>query len=104
MSTTPQYPLYQRFSKTATDDLVFQIVLADKWFEFLDIFIYTNNAYVGDFNGQDVLVAAGAVYTITAPCNLKDFYFKNVGAGSNTTVVVAGVELAEGRKRVLGLI
>lgn len=100
----PQNPLYQRLTKTATDDLTFQIVTISKWFEYLDIFAYTNNAYVGDLNGQDVLVAANAVYTIPYPVDAKDLFFKNVAAGSNTTVVIAGTEISERRKSVLGLI
>ncbi|MBE3113070.1 MAG: hypothetical protein IMZ49_00425 [Actinobacteria bacterium] len=100
----PQNPLYQRLTKTAADDLPFKIVTGSKWFEFLDIFVYTNNAYVGDLNGQDVLVAANAVYTITAPVDALDLVFKNAAAGSNTVVVIAGTELSERRAQVLGLV
>jgi hypothetical protein len=100
----PQNPLYQRLTKTATSDLSFKITTSDKWFEFLDIFVYTNNAYVGDINGQDVLVAANAVYTITAPVNALDLVFKNAVAGSNTVIVIAGTEMSERRAQVLGLV
>lgn len=97
-------PLYQRLTKTATNDLPFKIVTASKWFEFLDVFVYTNNAYVGDLNGQDLLIPANAVYTITAPVDAYDLVFKNAAAGSNTVIVIAGTELSERRSNVLGLV
>jgi len=96
-------PLLYRSSTTATADAAFKLVNDDKWFESIDVFVYDNNAYMGDVGTQDILIQANDIYYLLHPVNLNDFFFRNVGAGANTRVVVAGVLLSDRRKRELGI-
>ena len=88
---------------TAAADTAFQVVDRKKWYNFADIFVFDNPAYVGDVSGQDVLVNAGDVYTILTPVNVYDFFFKNVNAGANTRVVVAGTPMTQKQADAAGL-
>jgi len=96
-------PILYRSSTTAAADDTFKVVNSDKWFESIDIFIYDNNAYIGDLHDQDVLIQSNDIYYLLHPVNLNDFYFKNAGAGLNTRVVVMGVLLTDLRKKELGI-
>lgn len=98
-----QLPTYQRFSKTADSDLVFTVVLQSKWFEFADVFVYNEDAYVGDVNGQDISITANDIYILPEPVDISELFFKNKNAGQNTTIIIAGVEMSERRLRELGL-
>lgn len=96
-------PILYRSSTTAAADTTFKVVGGDTWFESLDIFIYDNDAYMGDIRDQDILIQANDIYYLLHPVNLNDFYFRNVGAAANIRVVVAGILLSDTRKRQLGI-
>jgi hypothetical protein len=99
----PQNPIYVVFSKTATDDLAFKLVTMDTWLKEVDIFVYTNDAYIGNFENQTLWVAANDVYTIKGIVNLNDIFIKNYGAGNNTVISLAGVALSDYEKRQNGI-
>lgn len=99
----PTLPILYRSSTTATADLPFKLVHGDTWFESLDVFVYDNNAYMGDIRDQDVLIQANDIYYLLHPVNLNDFFFKNVTAGQNIRIVVAGILLSDLRKKQLGI-
>lgn len=94
---------YERKTATAAADTPFQVVIKDRWYNFADIMVYDNDLYVGDVSSQDVLVAAGDVYTITSPVNIFDFFFKNEAAGANGRVVVAGTPMTQKQADAAGL-
>ena len=96
-------PILYRSSHTAATDAAFKVVPSDTWFESIDIFIYDNNAYMGDIRDQDVLIQANDIYYLLHPVNLNNFFFKNAGAAANIRVVVVGVLLTDIRKRQLGI-
>jgi hypothetical protein len=99
----PITPRFFHASVTATNDNSFQVVSIDKWFEFLDVFVFDQNAYMGDVFNQDVTIVANDIYYFPTPVNGKEVYFKNIGAGLNARVVFVGVELSDARKKVLGI-
>jgi len=86
---------FKRITKTATDDNPFPVVTIDLWYNEVDIFIFTNDAYVGDVTDQDLDISAGDVFTIDSPVNLKELIFKNKTAGFNTKIVLVGVPMTE---------
>lgn len=96
-------PILYRSSTTAAADTDFKIVTKDKWFESIDIFIYDNDAYLGDIRDQDVLIQANDIYYLLHPVNLNDYHFRNVNAGQNIRIVVAGILLTDLRKQQLGI-
>jgi len=96
-------PILYRSSTTATADTPFKLVKKDTWFESIDVFVYDHDAYLGDLRDQDVRVYAGDIYYLLHPVNLNDYYFKNVGAGDNIRIVVAGILLSDNRKKQLGI-
>lgn len=53
---------------------------------------------------QPIALSAGTVYTVKGPVNIRDYLFKNTGAGLNTTVTVAGTRLSDRELRGLGLV
>lgn len=73
------------------------------WFKEIDIFITTNDAYVGDNTAQTLAVYANDVYTIRGIVNIREIYFKNYTAGSNCVVSAAGVALSDAEKRAAGV-
>jgi hypothetical protein len=95
---------FARYTATALDDNPFFVVFDDVWFNFCDIFVYTNSCYIGDRTAQDIDVLAGDIYTITTPVNLKDLWFKNKTAGANTTVVVAGTPMTRKQAESVGIV
>jgi len=58
---------------------------------------------MGDKTTQVLALSAGTVYTVKGPVNIRDFMFKNTGAGLNTTVSVAGTRLSDLELRRLGI-
>ena len=67
----------------------------DRWFNGIDIFIFTHDVYLGDATDQDIDISAGDVYSILSPINLKELIFKNKIAGSNAKIVLVGVPMTE---------
>ena len=98
-----QTPKLLQITKTATSDAVFKMSVEDLWFQYLDIFVFTNNAYIGDIADQQALVLSNDIYYTLFPVNLKDFYFKNAAAGSNTKIVAMGVLLSDKQIKELGV-
>ena len=78
-------------SLTASDDGVFSvedeptIVLTS-----VNIHCYTNDAYYGNAAGTLGIIRANAVIWFDSPCRISDLLFKNLTAGSNTTIVITG--------------
>ena len=99
----PLNPIYQVFTKTATDDLQFNLTSIDVWMKECDIFIYTNDADVGSIDNQSLVVSANDVYTIRGILNVREIYFKNHTAGQNTVIALAGVTLSDYEKKQAGI-
>lgn len=91
-------------NKTATSDAVFKVVYTDVWLEFGDVFIITNNAYMGDNNSQTVPIYANDIYSFPYPVNLNDLFFKNYTAGSNTVIVIIGTTLTNKKAKEYGIV
>jgi hypothetical protein len=104
VSFIPLFTSYQRKTATATADTPFQLVFKDMWWNFVDIFVYDNAAYVGDVSDQDVLVNAGDIYTIMTPVNVYALFFKNVTASSNTRIVIAGTPMTKKQGQDAGIV
>ena len=83
-------PTILKYTHTALDDLPFIITPHDQWLEYVDIFVYDQNAYFGDIGSQDIGILANDSYYIPHPVNLKDLFFKNIGAGLNTRIILVG--------------
>jgi hypothetical protein len=96
-------PSYIEISKTATDDLKFQLCTADMWFREINIVATVKDAYYGDLNGQSSELTVGAVLTFQ-DMNLLDLFFKNKTAGQNTTIVASGVLMERKRRISMGVI
>jgi len=77
-------------TETAASDAAFSLSFADIWLREANIQILSNDALLGDRNGQDFEMSTGAVATFPY-LNLADTFVKNATAGSNTKVVVNGV-------------
>jgi len=100
----PQNPLYQVFSYTAAADTPFALTALNIYMKEIDIFVYTNDAYIGDKTDQALSVSAGDVYTIKGPINISDIFIKNKAAGQNTAVSLAGVTLSYNELKEAGII
>jgi len=96
-------PQLVQINKTATSDAVFKLCTENLWFKYLDIFVYTNNAYIGDIADQQALILANDIYYTLFPANLYDFYFKNGTSGSNTKIVAMGILLSNNEKKAMGI-
>ena len=61
----------------------------------LDIQILTNDALMGDVNGQSFELGAGDIvsYRNARGIDIRGFFFKNALADSNIKVVVSGITL-----------
>jgi len=99
----PLIPILYTSSTTATDDIAFKLTPKDTWFESLDVFVYDDDALMGDTAVQNIVIGAGDLYYLLHPVNLNDYFFRNATAGLNTRVVVAGILLSDVRKRQLGI-
>lgn len=95
---------YERKTVTATSDAPFQLCFKDSWYNFADIFVFDNSAYVGDVSGQDILINVGDIYTILTPVNIHDFFFKNVTPGSNARVLIAGTPMTKAQAALAGIV
>ena len=104
MIKIPQNPVYVVINTTATDDNVFQVTTLDLWFKELDVFVYDNDCYMGDIGGQDVTIYTNDVYTIKGYVNAGELFFKNLTAGSDTQITIAGVQISDKEKREAGLV
>jgi len=82
------------YSKTATDDNSFRVVLADVWLREANIHCVTNSSYYGNAQDQSATITAGDIVTFQK-FNLGDLYFKNSSAGDNTTIYVVGVTMSK---------
>jgi len=91
------------FTHTATDDNKFNLTSSDFWCREVNIHVATNNAKYGDVNDQPAEINAGNGISFQ-DVNLKDIFFKNATAGSNTTIYAIAIKMTEGRMRELGVI
>jgi len=91
-----------RASHTAAADTKFRLAQSDMWFREVNIECFTNNAYYGDLNDQDLTINSGDVL-VFQKINLKEIYFKNRSAGSNTKITAAGTLLLPKELEELGL-
>lgn len=89
-------------SHTAIDDLKFHLVHEPVWVRSANIHIVTNDANYGNFDAQAAKAATGAVVEFR-DFNIQDLFFRNTGAGLNTTVQVVAILMTEGRKQELGV-
>jgi len=66
-------------------------------FSELDMQVLTNDALLGDVNGQSFELTAGDIvsYRDSKGIDLRDFFWKNAGAGNNTKIVVNGILLGD---------
>lgn len=74
---------------TATDDTKFSLTSCNMWFREINIECQTNNAKYGDLNKQDNTINAGDIISYQY-INLRDIFFINAAAGSNTVIVASG--------------
>lgn len=86
--------LYHNSWTFTTDDAR---ILADMplIFSELDIQILDNDALMGDINGQNFELSSGDIvsYRNSKGIDIRQFFFKNAGAGNNIKVVVNGILL-----------
>jgi len=94
---------FKRYTATAIADTTFKVVTVDIWLSFCDVFVFSNDVYLGDQTDQDLDINAGDVYSITHAVNINDLVFKNKIAGNNAKVVLSGVPLTEEQIRERGL-
>jgi len=70
------------------------------WLRSANIHVITQNCQYGDLFNQDaVLTTTDVVYF--DDFNLADLYFRNAGAGLNTTIRLVGIVMTPGRKKDL---
>ena len=94
---------FLRASHTATADTKFRLIQSDAWFRDLNIECFTNDAYYGDTNEQDLTLPSGDILAYQGPINLAEIYFKNQNAGSNCKITAAGTLLTPKELRELEL-
>jgi len=83
-------------SWTATDDLLFsveepgaegsEVILTS-----INIHCYNADAYYGNEILQNGIIRANAVVWFDGAIRVSDLHFKNLNAGSNTTIVITGI-------------
>ena len=88
-------PYYFRETATATSDSAFKVVTKDIWLYYADVFVLTNNAYMGDVGNQDIPILANDIYTFSTPVNIYELFFKNYTASANTVVKITGVAMSD---------
>jgi len=88
---------------TAVADTAFKLALSDLWLEYADIFVLTNDTYMGDRNAQNVPIYANDIYTFPYPVNLNDLFFKNYTGGSNTVIIIIGTSLTRKKAAEYGI-
>jgi len=78
-------------SKTATADTPFQVDDSPRTvLSSVNIYCYTNAAYMGNAAAQNGAILPNAVVWFDKPVKVSDLWFKNYTAGSNCVVVVQG--------------
>lgn len=88
---------------TTTVDTAFNVISIDKWFNGVDIFVFTNDALFGDISDQEIILGVGETYSILFPVNLRELTFKNRVAGSNAKIVLAGVPMTNEQMKMQGV-
>ena len=74
------------------------------WFREVNIHVLTNDARYGDTNISSSNHSINAGNGISfQDVNLKDVFFMNSAAGSNTTITAIGVLMTDSRKQVMGV-
>jgi len=86
---------FEQLTYTAIADTLFSLTLTDKWYNYCDIFVTGASAYLGDVTAQTALITLSDIYTIPTPVNIKDLFFKNAGAGVNTTITIIGTLMTQ---------
>jgi len=97
-------PMFIMLTKTATADTAFKLAVTDLWLEYADIFVTTNDAYIGNSTDQNAAIYANDIYTIPNPVNIFDLFFKNYTAGSNAVVTIIGTTLTRKKAAEYGII
>jgi len=87
---------------TATDDNPFRLVNESIPFYEGNFYCISNNAYHGDGVSQQAPFFVGDVVYFPKG-NLKDIWFKNYTAGSNTKIVFVGTVPTAEVKSILGI-
>jgi hypothetical protein len=83
--------IYEK-AATAAADTPFQVDTETKNFvTSLNIHCYTNDCYYGNAGFQLGIIRANAVVWFDGLVRISDLWFKNLTAGSNTTIVIAGI-------------
>ena len=88
---------------TATDDLKFRLVSGTLWVSSANIHVETHPAKYGNAEKQDAVITIVDV-SFFDDFNLADMYFKNAGAGNDTTIRIVGILMTEARMKELGVI
>jgi len=88
--------------KTAINNNQFSLVDSDVYIREGNFFASANNALYGSFAKQNGVLSIGTVVYFQ-DFNLKDIYFINAAAGSNTVINFQGVIMSEGRKKEMGV-
>ena len=86
-----QSTIYEK-AATAAADAPFQVEDETKnVVTSLNIHCYTNDCYYGNVGFQLGIIRANAVVWFDGTVRVSDLWFKNFTAGSNATVVIAGL-------------
>ena len=72
------------------------------WCSEINVHVATNDAKYGDNNNQDATITTNDVLTFEN-INLKDLFFKNATAGSNTTIYAICIKMLPGEMKRLGV-
>ena len=88
-------PSWVLLTKTAGDDNAFRLAEDSVLLIPCDIFVTSNDAYMGDAKNQGAEIFAGDIYSaaVTTPVDVSQLWFKNRVAGSNTVVTITGVSI-----------
>jgi hypothetical protein len=62
----------------------------------VNIYCYTNDAYLGNRGLQQGIIRANAVVWFDKPVRIADLWFKNYTAGSNCQIVIQGTIQEDG--------
>jgi hypothetical protein len=100
---SPEHTTRITYTKTAADDNPFRLTDDDVYYYDLTVKILTNDAYVGSGNQIQFPVTTSQVY-YDRNANLKELWFKNYNAGSNTQIIAMVTVPTAQAKKVLGLI
>ncbi len=90
------------YTHTPADDLIFRVISTDLWLSNANIHCVTNAALYGDVTTQPATVSAGDILVFDN-FNLADLFFRNAGAGANTTIYVVGIAMSKPDIKKLGL-